>query len=248
MYNTWHFSQRFPDHHELRRYFAHIDKTLDLSKDTFFNARVVDAAWDKNRGWTIGTEHGQVATAKYLLVCTGLHHRTYTPDFPGLDSYKGEVLHPGVDWPKDWTSKGKKIGLVGAGATSVQITQELGKDEEVDLTIFLRRPSYNLPMKQRDIPEEEQIYQKHMYGPILNACRKTPGGFAVTLANPNKATEVAEEDREKHFESLWDTGGLNYLIGKITPTEPPMIVAEYFVLGRQLRRYSLRPSFQSTRV
>lgn len=214
VYRTWHFSQRFPDHQELRRYISHVDKVLDLSKDTYFDARVVDATWSSNGRWTIKTQQGQLASGKYLILCTGLHSRTYTPDFPGLSKYKGEILHPSVSWPRGWAANGKKIGLIGAGATSVQITQELGKEDGVDLTIFLRRPSYNLPMKQRDLSATEQIYQKHMYGPVLDACRKTPGGFAVTLANPNKATKTSEADRERLFESLWDTGGLNFLIGK----------------------------------
>lgn len=110
VYKTWTFTERFPDHSELRKYMAHIDKTLALSKDTYFNARVNDATWDEQAGrWTVKTLQGHVATAKYLLMCTGLLHRTFTPDFPGLQDYKGELYHSGA-WNENYSAKGKKSG------------------------------------------------------------------------------------------------------------------------------------------
>lgn len=166
VYKTWSFSERFPGHEELRKYIAHIDKTLDLSKDTYFNARVNEAIRDEAENvWTIKTLQGHVAKAKYLILATGLLHRTYTPDFPGLDKYKGALHHSGA-WPEDFDATGKKIGLIGAGATAVQITQELGKKAD-ELTVFLRRPSYNLPMGQRKLTEIEQTHLKMFYPTLL---------------------------------------------------------------------------------
>lgn len=115
VYRKWNFSQRFPDHRELRRYMAHIDKTLDLRKDVSFNARVVDASWgQKQQRWTVKTQQGNEAHCRYLMLATGLLHRTYTPDFVGLKDYKGELMHSGA-WPEDFSAKGKKVALIGAG-------------------------------------------------------------------------------------------------------------------------------------
>lgn len=162
VYKKWNFSERFPDHRELRRYMAHIDKTLDLRRDTYFNARVCNATWDEDTSkWTIKTQQGHVATGRYLILASGLLHRTYTPDFPGLSDYKGELYHSGA-WPEDFDPKGKKIGLIGAGATAVQITQELGKVAD-ELTVFLRRPSYCLPMGQRNLTPDEQKHLKTLF-------------------------------------------------------------------------------------
>lgn len=125
---------------------AHIDKVLDLRKDCTFNARVVDASRDQDSNlWNVKTLQGHTAQAKYLLLASGLLHRTYTPDFPGFKSYKGEIYHSAA-WPKDFEAKGKRIGIIGAGATAVQITQELGKQAD-ELTVLLRRPSYCLPVR-----------------------------------------------------------------------------------------------------
>ncbi|TKA73625.1 hypothetical protein B0A55_07489, partial [Friedmanniomyces simplex] len=130
VYKDWHFTQRFSDHRELRQYMAHIDKTLGLRKDTYFNARVNDARWDDATStWTVKTLQGHEARAKYLILCTGLLHRTYIPDFEGLKDYKGEIHHSG-EWNESFSAKGKKVAIIGAGATAVQITQELGKQAD----------------------------------------------------------------------------------------------------------------------
>lgn len=167
VYRHWHFTKRFSDHRELREYAAHVDKTLGLRKDVAFNARVVSAEWDKEKKvWNVKTQQGHTAQAKYLMLATGLLHRTYTPDFPGLKDYKGEIYHSGA-FSEDFDGKGKKIGLIGAGATAVQITQELGKVAK-ELTVFLRRPSYCLAMGQREWTAEEQRSWKTFY-PVSSA-------------------------------------------------------------------------------
>ena len=141
VYNTFSFSERFPGHEEIRKYMAHVDKTLNISKDTIFDARVNDCSWNKQSSrWTIKTEQGHVVEGKYLILCTGLLHRRHYPDFPGLKDFKGEIHHSGF-WPSTLSTKDKKVALIGAGATAVQITQEIAKDAK-ELTILMRRPSY----------------------------------------------------------------------------------------------------------
>lgn len=190
---------------------AHIDKTLGLRKDVYFNARVNDASWDQSTNlWTIKTQAGHVAQAKYLMLASGLLHRTYTPDFPGLASYKGEVHHSGA-WPEDFDGKGKKIAIIGAGATAVQITQELGKVAS-ELTVFLRRPSYCYPMRQRKWTEEEQRTLKAFYPSMFSAGRDSLAGFP-TARQDKGVFDVSKEEREELFEELWSRGGFNFGLG-----------------------------------
>lgn len=188
---------------------AHIDKTLNLRKDTYFNARVNDCTWDQtNSKWTIKTEQGHVASGKYLILATGLLHRTYTPDFPGLKDYKGEIYHSGA-WKEDFSAKGKKIGLIGAGATAVQITQELGKQAD-ELTVFLRRPSYCLPMRQRSMTEVEQDQLKVYYPAFFKAGRNSAAGFPVDR-HPRGVQEETAAERENTFSRAWAAGGFQAL-------------------------------------
>jgi len=143
-YKSFDFTQRFPDHHELRRYMAHLDKTLQLRKDVVFDAEVCSAEYDADQGiWAVRTTKGHRATAKYLILATGLLHKRYCPDLPGFSQYKGEVYHSSF-WPEGVDCRKKKVAVIGAGATAVQIVQELAKVtvEEGSLTMFMRRESY----------------------------------------------------------------------------------------------------------
>ncbi|KAK0280507.1 hypothetical protein LTR35_008149 [Friedmanniomyces endolithicus] len=216
VYKDWHFTQRFSDHRELRQYMAHIDKTLNLRKDTYFNARVNDARWDEATStWTVKTLQGHEAKAKYLILCTGLLHRTYTPDFQGIKDYKGEIHHSG-EWDESFSARGKKIAIIGAGATAVQITQELGKQAD-ELTVFLRRPSYCLPMRQRAWTKEEQHQWKAFYPVLFKEGRDSAVGFP-TARNPNGLFDVSESAREALFDELWERGGFNFQLANFKDT------------------------------
>ena len=161
---------------EIRSYCAHIDKVLDLRKDVQFNAHVVDVQWSTaDEHWTVKTEGGQVATSKYLVLCTGLLHRRHVPDFPGLATYKGVVHHTGF-WPEEMSVKGKKGGVIGAGATAVQVVQELAKEAD-QLTVFMRRPSLCLPMGQRPVTSQEQKGWKSYFRTLFAAGRESRAGF-----------------------------------------------------------------------
>lgn len=189
---------------------AHCDKVLNLRKDVSFNSKVVSAEWDKSASeWHVQTDNGKQARAKFLILASGLLHRTYKPDFPGLESYKGTLHHSGA-WPEDTSVKGKRVGVVGAGATSVQIVQELGKEAD-ELTMFMRRPSYCLPMGQRTWTEEEQKMFKAYYPVLLSAGRKSAVGFP-TERNAKRVQDATEEEREAYLESIWERGGFQFAL------------------------------------
>jgi cation diffusion facilitator CzcD-associated flavoprotein CzcO len=208
VYTTWTWSSRFPDHKELRRHFSHIDKVLDISKDAHFNARVNSATWDDAQGkWTVTSEAGHTARCKYLFLATGLLHRKHYPEFTGLENYKGLLQHSG-SWPEDVSVKGKKVAIIGAGATAVQITQEVAKEADA-LTVFMRRPSYCIAMKQREISVEEQAHLKSYYRAMLAAGRNSAAGFPVR--RPDVAFwDTSAEERKAHWEEAWSRGAFNF--------------------------------------
>lgn len=206
VYNTWTFSERFPDHRELRRYFAHTDKVLNLSKDTYFNHRVEGCTWDEEAAeWTVQTNQGRVAKAKFLLLCSGLLHEKHLPDFPGLKDYKGQVYHSSF-YPEDLDLKGKRVALVGMGATAVQITQEVAKVADA-LTIFMRRPSLCLPAVQRPLSEEENFAWHGYLETLFTSARKSRGGFLNMAIPEKKAMEATPEEREAFWTQLLRGGG-----------------------------------------
>ncbi|KAF2727248.1 FAD/NAD(P)-binding domain-containing protein [Polyplosphaeria fusca] len=210
VYNTFNFNVRFPDHKEIRRYMAHVDKVLNIRKDCSFDSRVNSATWDEESGqWTIKTDNGLVGRAKYLILASGLLHKTHTPDFPDIDKYKGMLRHSG-DWPEDTSVKGKKVAVIGAGATSVQIVEELAKEAD-HLTMYLRRPSYCVPMRQRKWTVEEQDGFRAYYPALFAAGRNSAVGFPTTRADL-RVQDVSPEEREVYWEEIWKGGGFQFLL------------------------------------
>ena len=210
VYNTWTFSQRFPDHHELRRYIAHIDETLGLRRDVSLNERVCGCTWDSEGAeWTIRTATGITAKARWLVLATGLLHRPNNPSWPEKDKYKG-VLQHSTEWKEGISLKGKRVAVIGAGATSVQIVQELGK-EAAELTLLMRRPSYCLPMGQRTWSEEEKSAFRASYPKLFAAGRASAVGIP-NVRRHVRAQDVSAEERERYFEEIWAAGGMQFLL------------------------------------
>jgi cation diffusion facilitator CzcD-associated flavoprotein CzcO len=224
VYHSWTFSERFPAHDEIRKYFAHLDDILGLRKDVLFNAHVDDCRWIESEGkWEVrakmqnGDWQGQneatgqpdkVVKAKYVIFCTGLLHRRHYPAFPGLENYKGTLHHTGF-WPENTSTKGKTVGVIGAGATAVQVVQEVAKDCD-RMTCFFRRPSMCLPMKQRKLDIDDQESWKTYFPTLFEQGRQSQAGFPA----PRPTKFLAEDDpaaREKLWESGWKRGGFQFL-------------------------------------
>lgn len=211
VYKDWFWKERFPDYEELREYFAHVDNILDLRRDAYFNTVVTSAAFDTERGvWNVRAENGRTAECKFLLMGTGSTSKVYWPDFPGLKSYKGTLIHS-ARWPKDVVDvKGKRVCVIGSGATGVQIVQTLAR-EDCDLTMCVRTPNTALPMKQHRMTVEEQMSSKNFYHSILMGARDCWGGFPYNMATKSWR-EVSPADRQSFYEDLWTRGGFAFFV------------------------------------
>jgi cation diffusion facilitator CzcD-associated flavoprotein CzcO len=217
-WKDWNFTQRFPDRAELCAYFKHVDETCDLRKDTYFNTRAYDMSWDDTNGmWTVSTDTGLVTKSKYLVLACGSLDKSYTPNFPGLAKFQGETYHS-REWPDNANLKGKKVAVIGAGATGIQVVQESAKLAS-ELSVFIRRPSTCLPMVQRDLTEEQRIQQRASYPDLFRESRLSWSGFP--LKRGPKIVETSPEDREAIFEETWSQGGFAFLAAfSDTRTDP----------------------------
>ncbi|KIW83662.1 hypothetical protein Z517_02908 [Fonsecaea pedrosoi CBS 271.37] len=211
VYRKWYFTERFPGHQELRQYFKHIDKTLELSKDAYFNTVVVEAKFDTETDeWHVRTDDGGLAKAKYLVLATGSSYKKHYPDFKDLDKFKGRLIHSALYPEEGLDVKGKKVGVIGSGATGVQIVQELAR-EDCQLTAFIRTPNVALPMHQRKLTKEEQDDAKNFYQAYLLAAKQCRSGFPYTPASKT-FFEATPEERLEYWEDLWQRGGFSFLI------------------------------------
>ncbi|KAL4861925.1 hypothetical protein BDV12DRAFT_207663 [Aspergillus spectabilis] len=208
VWKDFYFTERFPTRDEIKGYFDHVAKVLDLRKDIEFNARVKSASWDgASSQWTVTTETGHVGVARYLLLFTGLLHREYTPDVAGLETYKGQVHHSAA-WPESVDVTGKRVAVIGAGASGIQLVQALSKSAS-ELAMFMRRPSICMPLGNRPVSRAEQDSWKPYFKVIFDAGRKSAGG--LPLSTPSRGIfELTDIEREEYYETLWRSGSFHF--------------------------------------
>lgn len=206
VWKTWTWSCKYPDWAEIRRYFDHVDKVLHIKKDVIFDSAVVSSEFDTNtKKWTVKTEDGKVATCRYLIMATGFAAGRHFPDWPGMETFAG-VIHHSSFWPEGGVDfSGKRVAVIGTGATGIQIIQE-GAKTAGELTVFQRTPNLCLPMNQRSVSEKEQQDNMGSYEEFFRKRRTTFAGFAYDFM-PKKTKDDSPEEREKTFEHLWQEGG-----------------------------------------
>ena len=210
VYKGWNWSERFPGDDELRHYFQHVDSVLGLSRDTFFNTIVTEIRYDKPTGlWNISTNTGLTASCKYVIAATGSSYKKHYPQFNGLETYKGQLVHS-ADYPGKLNVKGKRVGIIGNGASGLQIVQNLAK-EDCELNVFIRTPCFAIPMKQRSISAEEAEMMKGYYDIIFDRCYNSATGFPHNTS-VQSAHQATPEERKELFDELWARGGYSFLV------------------------------------
>jgi cyclohexanone monooxygenase len=212
LWRNWSFSELYPSWQEIRAYFHYVDEKLGLSRDIRFNRRVTEADFDQARNfWTIRSNDGSVSKARYFVLCTGLGSKPYIPELPGLSSFAGERHHTAL-WPQQGLNlAGKRVGVIGTGASGVQVAQEAAA-VAAHLTVFQRTPNLALPMRQRKLDADTIRRMKEGYPSAYQKRRTSFGGFDYDPL-PTSAAQVSEDERQATFERVWKIGGFAPWVG-----------------------------------
>ena len=97
----WHWPERYGTQPEILRYINHVADRFDLRRDIEFDTRVKEASFDsKTSTWTVKTDKGSTATARFCIMATGNLSTPRTPNYPGLERFKGQWYHTGL-WPHE---------------------------------------------------------------------------------------------------------------------------------------------------
>ncbi len=142
----------------IRDYVTETARENGIDKHIRFRHRVVSAAWDSSTArWAIeakrrdagGKEDTVKLTANFLFSCAGYYKYAngYTPEFKGRDDFKGQVIHP-QHWPENLNYAGKRIIVIGSGATAVTLVPNLAKTAHV--TMLQRSPTYYVSRPEKD--------------------------------------------------------------------------------------------------
>ncbi|EXJ56085.1 hypothetical protein A1O7_09016 [Cladophialophora yegresii CBS 114405] len=213
-WSTWHWKQRFPDRDELVTYFEHVVAVWDLKPHIVWNTRVTAAHWNESENlWKIEVNGDQYDNyiCKFFCPCTGFAAKSYTPPFPGLDTFKGRVYHSG-HWPVGEVNlAGQRVAVIGTGATGVQAIQEIGRVAS-HLTVVMRTPNTAIPMKNTPIDGPRNSYFKEQLPEWKKKQATTFAGFTYDF-RPGKIMDLPKEKRREIYEELFNTGGLHFWLG-----------------------------------
>ena len=216
IWRDWNWSERFPGRDELVRYFEHIDRVWDLSRDVDLGCRIT-TAHSTGDGWRLESQDGRRYECRWLIMCTGFGSAPYVPDLPGLESFEGECQHTAA-WPDELDLAGRRVGVIGTGASAVQVIQEAAPVAS-RLTVFQRTPVYALPMQQRELTVEEQTEAKAGYAEMFARRNEPPtSSFHDIAADPRSALEVTEGERLANYEDRWAKGGFHFWAGTFADT------------------------------
>lgn len=206
LYKGWTWSERFPGQPEIERWLHYVTDSLSLRRDISFSTTITKATFNEESGrWKVETDQGDVIDTQFLIGCTGMLSAPLEDRFPGQSSFKGQIVHTGR-YPKAGLDlEGKRVGVIGIGATGIQVIQTIAS--EVDhLTVFARTPQYVLPMKNPKYGPDEARWYKGRFEELKENLPHTFTGFEYDFEN--KWADLTPEERRAVLEEIHADGSL----------------------------------------
>lgn len=208
VWRDWYWDERFPDWRALRRYFDHVIDRWGIRDAMRYDTSVVGGHFEEREArWNIELSRGGGLRPRHVVFCTGFAAKPHIPELPGIEAFAGDRHHTAL-WPQAGLDlDGRRIGVIGTGASGVQVIQEAASVAE-HLAVFQRTPIMALPMQQRALDRDTQDEAKRRYPELFAARRRTNSGF--DFPERGSAFDVDEQERRAIFEELWDNGGLSF--------------------------------------
>lgn len=145
----------------IKNYLAEVVQEFNLSSKIYFQHRVVSANYDSaTRKWSVVVENAQgkkqTWIANFVLGCTGYYNydQGFQPEFPHQEAFKGTFIHP-QHWPENLDYSGKKVVIIGSGATAITLVPAMVKGGAGHVTMLQRSPTYIA-----SVPSIDMIYSK----------------------------------------------------------------------------------------
>ncbi|MFC0542523.1 flavin-containing monooxygenase [Kutzneria chonburiensis] len=145
-FRPWTQAKAIADGPAILDYIRDTAAEAGIDRHIRYGHRVISASWStEDARWTVEVRHGDDTvrmTARFLYLCTGYYHYDggYQPEFPELAKFGGPVIHP-QEWPEDLDYAGKKVVVIGSGATAVTLVPAM-TDKAEHVTMLQRSPTY----------------------------------------------------------------------------------------------------------
>ena len=204
--DEWKWTEKFAPQAETLSYLNFVADKFKLREHMQFDCRVNSMVFDDDTNtWTIRLEDGREVTTRFVITALGTLSTPSLPKFEGMDSFEGASFHA-ANWPHEPLDlKGKRVAVIGAGATAIQLIPEVAKEAE-QLTAFQRRPNWAAPLHNSPISESEMAAIRESYDEIFDICARSPGGFAH-LPDSRSFYDVSPEERRALWDRLYDEPG-----------------------------------------
>ena len=233
----WHWEEHFSGQPENERYLNYVADKFDLRRDIQFNSLVTAAHYrEDTRSWDIVLEDGRRCTTRLLVTATGILSAPTLPRIPGIETFRGQSCHTHY-WPRESVRfEGKRVAVIGTGATGVQTITEVAKTVG-HLTVFQRTAQWCAPLHNAKISKEEMSRIRANYTEIFARCQETYGCF-IHATDPRSTLEVTQEEREAFWEKLYGEPGFGIWMGNfrdiLVDREANKLISDF--LARKIRK------------
>jgi cation diffusion facilitator CzcD-associated flavoprotein CzcO len=174
-----HWTSTYPSSSEVQAYAEQLVAQFELGPHLKLGTETRTAVWDEATAtWTLTTMDGQTLRVGAIISALGQLNRPYTPDFDGQQTFKGQSMHSAA-WDHDVDLTDKRVGVIGAAASAVQLIPEVAKVAR-HLTVFQRTPNYVGPRGDRAIK---------------------PSEVAMLMSDPEAAMEIGARSRQLIFDT-----------------------------------------------
>ena len=157
------WSQRYAAQPEILAYLEDVSRTHALERFIRFNTAITALDWDdEQRLWRLTAADGRRFQARVVVAGLGGIHIPHTAAIPGLETFAGPAFHT-ARWRHDVDLTGRRVAVIGTGASSIQVVPELAKYVE-RLFVFQRTPAWVLPRRDRKFSRVSQWAARHVPG------------------------------------------------------------------------------------
>lgn len=228
----WQWSVRYPGWEENLRYMHFVADKCDMWPHIQLDTEIVSADFDETSAfWQIETASGEHYTCRYFISAMGMISEPVVPRFEGMEKFNGPCFHS-ARWPDGLDYAGKRVAIIGAGATTVQMLPVVAETAG-SVTVFQRTANFVMPAVQKPMTPAWEKEIKDHYDEIIAKCRNHVFGMAFDSPVGRTIEETAPEEVQRIFEEHWPIGSFRFVFETfddlLTNAESNRIAGEFVI-------------------
>ena len=204
--DEWDWTEKHSAQPETLAYLNYVVDKFELRKHMQFGCRVDSMVfYEDTNTWMLRLSDGHEITTRFVVTAVGTLSTPTLPKIEGIASFRGISFHAS-NWPHEPLDlTGKRVAVIGSGATAIQLIPEVAKAAE-QLNVFQRRPNWAAPLNNAPISETEMAEIRERYDEIFATCARSPGGFEHE-PDSRSFYDVGPAQRRELWDRLYDEPG-----------------------------------------